>query len=143
MRLAGPVLRVLLRSPAHRLVSRRLLLLSVTGRRTGRTYTFPVGYHRDGDLLKVVSATGWWRNIGDGPTQVTLWLRGRRHTATARAHHGDHTVAEELPGFLARNPSLARMYGIGRGPDGQYPDEQVRAAARYVSVTYLRVQEQT
>jgi hypothetical protein len=141
LRLASPALRVALRSPAHWPVSGRLLLLSVTGRRTGTTYTFPVRYHRDGDLLKVITANNWWRNLRDGPTPVTVWLRGRRRAATARAHHGDDTVAAELPDFLARNPALAKMYGIPRAPEGGYPAEHVRAAAAHVAVVHIRPQE--
>jgi hypothetical protein len=143
LKFAGPLLRVVLRSPAHWLASRRLLLLSVTGRRTGTVYTFPVGYHRDGDLIKIVSARSWWRNLSDGDTPVTVWLRGRRRTATGRAHYGDDTVAAELPGFLRRNPSLSRMYGIPRRPDGGYDPDHVRAAAAHVAVVHLTLLEQS
>ena len=143
LRLASPVLRVVLRTPAHLLVSRRLLLLRVTGRRTGTPYTFPVGYHRDGHTLKIVSARNWWRNLRDGPAPVTVWLRGRRRSATAVAHYGDETVAAELPGFLRRNPSLGKMYGIPRRPDGGYDDETVRDAAATVAVVYVRLEDPT
>ena len=143
LRLASPVLRVVLRTPAHLLVSRRLVLLRVTGRRTGTPYTFPVAYHRDGDTLKIVSARTWWRNLRDGPAPVTVWLRGRRRSATAWAHYGDETVAAELPGFLRRNPSLGKMYGIPRRPDGGYDDETVRDAAATVAVVYVRLEDPT
>jgi hypothetical protein len=143
LRLASPVLRPVLRSPAHRLVSHRLMLLSVTGRRTGAVYTFPVSYHRDGDLLTIVSARNWWRNLRDGPVPVTVWLRGRRRAASAWAHHGDDTVASELAAFLRRHRSLGRMYGIRRRPDGSYDDLTVRAAAADVAVAYVKLEEQS
>ena len=44
----NPVLRVLLRSPAHRLLSGSVLLLQYTGRRTGRRYGLPVMYASSG-----------------------------------------------------------------------------------------------
>jgi hypothetical protein len=141
LKLAGPLLRLVLRSPVHWPASRRLLLLSITGRRTGTVYTFPVGYHRDGDLIKIVSARTWWRNLSDRDAPVTVWLRGRRRTGTGRAYHGDDTVAAELPGFLQRNPSLARMYGIPRRPDGGYDPGDVRAAAAHVAVVHVTLQE--
>ena len=56
---------VLLRSPLHPLLSRQLALISVTGRRSGHSYTFPVGYRRAGD--RVTIPVGWpaprWRAI--------------------------------------------------------------------------------
>ncbi len=40
---------LLLRSPAHPLLSRQLALITVTGRRTGREHTLPIGYKREGN----------------------------------------------------------------------------------------------
>jgi len=88
-RVANPVVRALLRSPLHRVASGGLVLITVTGRRTGRAHTFPVGYRQTGERLTiVVGAPGrkrWWRNVrGDG-APVSLRLRGARRTGRARA----------------------------------------------------------
>ena len=57
----------MLRSPAHRLLSGRLLLLTYTGRRSGTQYTIPVQYVRDGEALLVTVGWPerklWWRNL--------------------------------------------------------------------------------
>ena len=45
----------LLRSPLHGLLSGNTLLITVTGRKTGRPITTPVNYVRDGDRLWVIS----------------------------------------------------------------------------------------
>jgi hypothetical protein len=42
-RTGNQAVRLLLRSPFHPLLSRGLLLITVTGRRSGRAFTFPVG----------------------------------------------------------------------------------------------------
>jgi hypothetical protein len=83
-RVGNPAIRLLLRSPLHRLASRQLALITVTGRRSGREFTFPVGYRRDGDVVKVPvgwpQRKVWWRNLrGDG-APVRLRIRGRDHT---------------------------------------------------------------
>lgn len=39
--MVNPVVRLLLRSPAHRLLSGRVALITVTGRRTGRLVLTP------------------------------------------------------------------------------------------------------
>jgi hypothetical protein len=43
-RVINPLVRWLIRSPLHWLASRRLALITYTGRRSGRAYTIPVGY---------------------------------------------------------------------------------------------------
>ena len=58
LRLLNPLLAALLRSPLHRLASKNLMLLTVTGRKSGRTYTLPVGRHaRSCCLLAATGAT--------------------------------------------------------------------------------------
>jgi hypothetical protein len=90
--LVNPVVRALLRSPLHWLLSRRLVLLRVTGRRSGRTFELPVGYVRDdAGILVTVGAPEhkqWWRNI-DGPTPITVVLCGRTRTGIAELADGD------------------------------------------------------
>ncbi|MEP6463283.1 MAG: hypothetical protein ABJC62_07695 [Frankiaceae bacterium] len=43
VKMINPVMRRVLSSPLHGLVSRHVLLLELTGRRTGRRYAIPVG----------------------------------------------------------------------------------------------------
>ena len=86
-RAVNPLVRGLLRSPAHGLVSSRLALLTVTGRRSGRTFTFPVGYRRDGDRVTIgvdwPERKRWWRNLRGG-APVSVVLRGVPRTGTGR-----------------------------------------------------------
>jgi F420H(2)-dependent quinone reductase len=89
-RTVNPVLRVVLSSPAHRLVSGHLMLITVTGRRTGRRFTIPVGYHEDGGgRLRVdldwPERKRWWRNLrGESGAPVSVVLRGVPRTGTGR-----------------------------------------------------------
>ncbi len=41
----------MLRSPFHGIVSKNIMLITVTGRKSGKKYTLPVSYVRDGDLV--------------------------------------------------------------------------------------------
>jgi len=92
-RTVNPVVRTLLRSPAHPLLSGHLMLLTVTGRRSGRAFTFPVAYSQDGDRLTVTldwpDRKRWWRNLRDG-APVVVELRGDRRTGTAVAHGNEN-----------------------------------------------------
>jgi deazaflavin-dependent oxidoreductase (nitroreductase family) len=84
----NPFFTAVLRSPVHWLLSPGLMLVTVTGRRSGRRYTIPVGYHRLDDCIVVLVAEArskqWWRNYRT-PGDVELRLRGKTLRATARA----------------------------------------------------------
>jgi len=83
-RVGNPAIRLLLRSPAHGLVSRSLALITVTGRRSGREYTFPVGYRRTGGRVTIgvgwPARKVWWRNLSGEGAPVRMRIRGRDHT---------------------------------------------------------------
>ena len=88
---ANRVVKLILSSPAHGMLSDRLLILTVTGRRTGKKRTFPVAYEQDGDKLSLhidwPERKVWWRNlIGGAPVSVRLRNQVRHgHGVT----HGD------------------------------------------------------
>ncbi len=74
----NPIMTFLLRSPLHSLVSNSMMLISVTGRKSGRRVTLPVSYVRENDTLWVISSRNrqWWRNLLGG-APVTLRLAGQ------------------------------------------------------------------
>jgi len=88
-RIANPFVSLLLRSPLHGLFSRSVLLMTVTGRRSGRPIIFPVQYAARGDDLLVVSRANrrWWRNL-EGGAPVTVLLRGKTRTGFAEVQPG-------------------------------------------------------
>lgn len=69
------VLRVLLRTPAGRLV-RPFGLLEFTGRRSGRRYRVPVGVHQVAGAPVVFTPAPWRANFAGG-LAVVLRLHGR------------------------------------------------------------------
>ncbi len=67
-----------------------VILLSVTGRKTGKVYTFPIGVLPDGNRLVLVGSNGgrdqhpaWYHNILANP-QVQIERAGKKFRATAR-----------------------------------------------------------
>jgi deazaflavin-dependent oxidoreductase (nitroreductase family) len=111
-------MRWLLRSPLSRLVDRGIVLLTVTGRRTGRRFSFPVQYVEDGDTLWVMSGAGpektWWRNLVGG---ARVEVRLRRHpydgAAEVATYEADPaTVEDGVRRYAARFPRFAKKFGI-------------------------------
>src|SRR5207237_5778774 len=105
VRYFNPVTRFLLATPLHSLMSGRLMLVSFTGRRTGRSYTTPVSYVRVGDSLVVPGGGVWWRNL-DGTSQTQVCLRGVWSAVTPEVITEPVAVAELMRRMLALNPAL-------------------------------------
>ncbi len=106
------IMRWLLQSPLHGLVSRRIMLITFNGRKSGKTYTTPVDYVREGDTVTLFTHGKWWRNLTGG-APVTLRLRGEDVRGTAEVTAEDKTaVADGLEWFLTRLPADARYYGV-------------------------------
>ena len=74
-----PVVRRLLRSPLHGLLSRSVLLVTYEGRRSGQEVTLPVQYRVEHATYVVTvgapEAKQWWRNFAV-PREAVLLVRG-------------------------------------------------------------------
>lgn len=118
IRYFNPIARYALASRWHGLMSGRLLLLSFTGRKTGRSYTTPVSYVREGNSLLVPAGGGWWRNLRNG-RPATVRLRGTEWLATPEVITEQPAMEEVLRRMLAANPAISAFTGIWRQRDGR------------------------
>jgi F420H(2)-dependent quinone reductase len=120
-RLVNPLVRWLVRSRLHPLLSRSLVILSYQGRRTGRWRSLPCMYARDGQDLYIVPGQPdrkvWWRNLRQ-PTPVRLRLQGRDLEGTATASSDPEAVAAGLRRYLARYPKAAKSLAVRLDPNG-------------------------
>jgi len=115
---ANAIMRWVLRSPFSRICDRAVVLVTVTGRRTGRRFTFPVQYVEDGDTLWIMSGAGpektWWRNlVGGAPIEVLLRRQQLHGTAELATYADDPTTVEEgVSRYQDRFPKFAEKLGI-------------------------------
>ena len=107
------VIAGLLGSPLHGTMSKSVMLLTYTGRKSGKTYEVPVNYlEQDGHLLVTSSRDRtWWRNLRDG-APVTLTLRGKQVAATGTAVEDEAAVREGLTRIVATWPQYAKYFGV-------------------------------
>lgn len=107
VRTMTPVLRLLLRTPIGRAI-RPFALLEFTGRRSGRRYLVPVGWHSitTGD---VVFTPAPWRANFAGGLPVVVHHRGRHHLRTATLETDPDRVAAAMQSLLDRRGSLRRI----------------------------------
>ena len=105
-------MKLVLRSPMHGMVSKSVLLISFSGRKSGKTYTTPVSYSQNGDQVTIFTHAAWWKNLRSG-TPVTLRLRGRELRGLAEPVAEDkQAIAAGLITHLQKVPSDARYYGV-------------------------------
>jgi hypothetical protein len=123
-----------LRSRWHQPVSATMMVLTFEGARSGRTYSFPVGYAEDGEGLVTFTRFSWWMNFRE-QRPVFLRLREREVRGVAVAVRDPEVVAERFAYYLGRNPHDGRFFGVRVGRDGRTnPDELARAVARLVLI---------
>jgi deazaflavin-dependent oxidoreductase (nitroreductase family) len=127
----NPIIKWLLRSPLHGLVSKNMMLITYTGRKSGQAYTIPVNYLREGDLFTTTSfrQRTWWRNLR-GSVPVTLRVQGQELKATAKVIEDEEGVTVGLMAYLQTAPHLAKYFQVALDPDGQPNPEDVARSAR-------------
>ena len=102
--IGNPFVKLLLHSPLHGLISDSTMLITVTGRKTGKKYTTPINYVRDGDIITVFSKRrrSWWKNLRGG---APVTIRIKRQNLTGQCEiidEEDEAVACTLQDFYER-----------------------------------------
>jgi len=125
-----PIMTGLLRSPLHGPVSNSIVLITVTGRKSGRPITTPINYVREGDTLTTISfreRTGW-RNLRGG-APIVVRLNGRDMKGSGTVVEKPEAVTELLAHYLRQVPQYAKYMQVTLNSDGQTNRDDVRRAA--------------
>jgi hypothetical protein len=123
-------MRVLLRLPFPTPLSGRLMLISFTGRKTGKVYHQPVSYVRQGDTLLTPGGGKWKWNLRDG-RPVRIRLRGRDVRARPELVEEPEEIDRLLAVMTAANPGVSAFVGIPKGSDGRFDRSRLETAVRY------------
>jgi len=130
MRAVNVPMRAVLSLPFPTPLSGNLMLISYTGRKTGKAYRQPVSYARDGETLLTPGGGRWTLNLGGGRA-ARVRLRGRDMPARAELVT-DPAEVERLLGVITReNPRAARFIPIPRRADGRLEPGPLDAALRH------------
>jgi len=131
-------MKLILRSPAHAMVSKTILLITFSGRKSGKSYTTPVSYSQNGDQVSIFTHATWWKNLRNG-TPVTVRIRGRELQGLAETVAEDkQAVAAGLRAHLRKVPSDARYYGVTFDEQNNPDPAEVEQAAQ--TVVMVRIQ---
>jgi hypothetical protein len=129
-RVVNVPMRAVLGLPYSTPLGERLMLVYLTGRKSGREYRQPVSYVRDGETLLTPGGGRWKLNLREGqPTHVRL---GGRDLALRPDLVRDPDEVERLLGVMsAKNPSLKRFVPIPKQADGRYDRERLDLAIQH------------
>jgi hypothetical protein len=94
-----------LRSPLHGFLSNSMLLLSVTGLKTGKIYPTPVEYYEQDGFLWIITLRNrtWWRNLRRG-AEVSLLLKRESVTGFAEVDLDEKSVEARMYEYLKYMP---------------------------------------
>lgn len=127
----NPMVSWVLRSPFHRVLSKTTMLVSYTGRKSGRQISLPVNYVRQGDVLWTLSMgkRSWWRNFRPtGPGR--LRLQGRDVQVQGEVVEDEEEILAGMATFLKGMPQVARYLKISYAENGEPERDDLREAMR-------------
>lgn len=142
----NPLTRRLLDSRFAGPMGGAILLLRYRGRRSGRTFSTPVGYVREGDRIVMVTSPTyrWWPNfVGGADADLRLpegWRSGRVEVILPDDPRYDEVLALQV---AKRGPGMLRGFGVAVDDAGRIaPEERASAPekAHLVLVTLAPVE---
>jgi deazaflavin-dependent oxidoreductase (nitroreductase family) len=132
-------MKFILRSPIHAMISKTVLLITFTGRKSGKTYTTPVSYSQNGGEITIFTHANWWKNLRGG-APVSLRIRGQEIQGVAEPVAEDRqTIAVGLAAHLRKVPSDARYYSVTLDEHGSPNTGEVSKAIETVVMVRVRL----
>jgi hypothetical protein len=106
LRAVNPILRFLLRTPIAGPGRDQLMIVTFTGRKSGRRYSIPLSAHRIDNTLYAITSAPWKQNFRDGATAEVL------HNGTTTTMRGELIKDPAAVADLAHR--CAEFYGAKR-----------------------------
>lgn len=130
-----------LRSPFHALLSNGMMLITVTGRKTGKKYTTPVGYYEEGGYLWVITSRDrtWWRNL-QGGANVGLVMKRKLIHGFADTELDPCAVEARMVEYLHHIPQAAAQMKV-RMENGKPNSEDIARTSENRLFVKIRVLE--
>ncbi|HTR94505.1 MAG TPA: hypothetical protein VMI73_22470 [Trebonia sp.] len=127
---ANGVVRGLLRAPVlSRFAGERLVTLYIVGRKSGRQYTVPVAYTKQGKDLLIGTPFGWGRNLRTGEP-LTIRLKGRLRQADVRVFSDEDEVVAVYETMTRDNKTFANFNKVRIDADGNPNADDLHAVWR-------------
>jgi hypothetical protein len=128
-RLVNVPMRLILSLRTATPLGKRLMLVYLTGRKSGRHYRQPISYIRDGETLLTPGGGRWKLNLVEGePTHIRL--RGEDISLRSELVCDADEIERLLGVMSAKNPTVSRFVPIPKR-EGHYDLERLNLAIRH------------
>jgi hypothetical protein len=104
LRVVNPILRFVLRTPVMGAARKQLMVVSFTGRKTGRQYTIPLSAHWIDNNLYALTGAPWKHNFRGGAAAEVF------HDGKTTSMHGELIEDPSVVADLSRR--AAESYGV-------------------------------
>jgi F420H(2)-dependent quinone reductase len=130
MRVINVPMRFVLSLPVATPLTRRLMLITFIGRKSGKTYRQPLSYVEHEGTLLTPGGGKWKLNLTPGEP-VRMRLRGGDIMARPEFVSDPDEVQRLLAVMAAANPRVRSFVGIPQDAEGRLDRPRLHAALRY------------
>ena len=130
MRMVNVPMRRVLGLPFRTPLSDRLMLVFLTGRRTGKSYRQPLSYVRQGSTLLTPGGGKWKLNIQDGQP-VRIRLAGHDVYARPEIVSDTDEIGRLFEAMLRVSPRVNTFARMPQAPDGQLDRAGLETAVKH------------
>jgi hypothetical protein len=130
MSMLNVFMRPVLRLPFPTPFTKRIMLVSFTGRKTGKAYQQPLSYVQQGGTLLTPGGGKWKLNLREDQP-VRIRLLGHDVFARPEFVKGPDEVERLIGVMAAANPTVGTFVGIPKGPDGRLDRSRLESALKY------------
>ncbi len=118
-------------------MSKVLMVITTTGRKSGKPFSTPIGYLRDGDSVLAFNLGGrsnWYKNVLQNP-EVTLVIQGKTQRMRGAAVSDTAEIARVIDLYCQTQPDIVKRFWGFDPTAGQ--TERIRGAEhiRFVRFT--------
>ena len=137
-RVLNPIMIILLKSQIHTVVSKQIMILTFTGRKSGKSYSTPVSYYQENGVVYCFTHAGWWKNLNGG-SEVRLFIRGeeRKGNAIPISENREEKIIG-LSKLLTAVPNDARYYDVTFDQQGNLDQNELKRAVD--NATMIKIQ---
>ena len=124
MRILNVPMRLILSMHRSTPLGKRLMLVYLTGRKSGKQYKQPISYVEDGDTLLTPGGGKWKLNLVDGRPERAR-LNGEDVLLRPELVRDPDEVERLLGVMSSKNKMTERFSGLHKGADGHYDRDRL------------------
>ncbi len=140
-KILNPIIKSILKSPLHPLMSDHSLVIRYMGRESGKEYSFPAYYQQAGNSLQVLveKTEDWWRSLKNG-ANVKVIIKGNELRGWAEAIQDPPSVKENFSQLLKAIPELSTELEVRQDESGIYFSEDIEKNLQQLGLLAITLQ---